>query len=83
VNDESRPEAAHETPAKKSSRIVSPADAWAVIFDAENLIKLEALAIAALAGLTTDQLRAIVWVGLLDNGWSRVFLELNRRGESL
>jgi hypothetical protein len=33
--------------------------------------------------LSTDQLRDIRWIGLLDEGWHRMFAELDRRGDSL
>lgn len=54
-----------------------------VVCDAEGVVALEWLAIEALRSLTAGQLRGLVWVGLLDDGWRRLVLELDARGESL
>ena len=54
-----------------------------MIFEAEIELGHEALARAPLRGLTTPQLRAVVWVGLVDAGWRRVRDELEWRGEKL
>jgi len=54
-----------------------------LIFETETELAIEALGRAPLRGLTTEQLRAIVWVGLVDDGWGRVRDELERRGEQL
>ena len=56
---------------------------WAVGFNAESTVQFELLAIAALRALTTEQLRSLRYVGLLDEGWSRLFTELEERGEAL
>jgi hypothetical protein len=48
---------------------------------AEGIVALEFKAIEAARMLTTEQLRAVVWLGLLDEGWSRVTAELAHRGE--
>lgn len=53
-----------------------------LIWEAETELGLEALARAALRPLTTEQLRRVVWVGLTDGGWRRVWDELDRRGEA-
>lgn len=57
-------------------------DADIVVHEAECIVGLEVLAIEALAGLTTEQLRRLRWVGLLDEGWTRMRAELARRGEA-
>jgi len=57
--------------------------AWAVATEAENIVLLEQLALTALAQLTTEQLRGLIWVGLVDGGWRRLLAELDARGESL
>ena len=56
---------------------------WAVVWQASCIVSLEALALDALARLSTEQLRALVVVGITDLGWSRMFDELAARGESL
>jgi len=56
---------------------------WAVVFHAETTVGYELHAIAALKALSTKQLRSLVWVGLLDEGWSRMYAELDERGETL
>jgi len=54
-----------------------------VVFKAETDVLFELEAIAALRALTTDQLRSLTWIGLMDEGWSRLFTELEERGEKL
>jgi hypothetical protein len=44
---------------------------------------IEALAREALESLTIDQLRAVRWIGLTDDGWARMFRGLERRGAHL
>ena len=56
---------------------------WWAGFEAESTVQFELLAIAALRALTTEQLRSLRYVGLLDEGWSRLFAELDDRGEEL
>ena len=56
---------------------------WAVVFHAESAVLFELHAIAALRALTTDQLRSLIWVGLLDEGWTRLYAELDERGWEL
>ncbi len=55
--------------------------AWHAVFQAELDVQLEMLAIDALRGLSTEQLQSLIWIGLLDEGWSRVVTELDERGE--
>jgi len=92
MNGRSRPTgAAPETLAKESTASVPPDAAeaarnasyaaWAVATEAENIVLLEQLALSALAKLTTEQLRGLIWIGLLDDGWRRLLGELARRGE--
>lgn len=87
MNEKSRPEAASQSPAEASAITVPQPDdgspAWAVVREAENVLALESLALEALGLLTVEQLRALVWIGLLDEGWCRLFAELRRRGEQL
>ena len=54
-----------------------------MVFKAESDVQMELLALDAMRALTTDQLRSLIWVGLLDEGWSRLFTELAERGEEL
>ena len=54
---------------------------WHARFIAQSLVKEEALAQAALRSLSTQQLRDIRWIGLVDQGWRRMYAELDRRGE--
>ena len=54
-----------------------------IVAEAESIIGLEVLALAALSQLTTEQLRGLVWIGLVDDGWRRLLAELHARGESL
>ena len=56
---------------------------WWVVHEAESNVHFELRAIAALKALSTTQLRSLVWVGLLDEGWSRMYAELAERGETL
>ena len=56
---------------------------WAVVFDAESIVSLGALAIEALRRLTTPQLRSLIWIGLVDEGWTRLYTELAERSEEL
>ncbi len=56
---------------------------WYVVSEAQHIVEMESLAIDALSNLTTDQLRSLVWVGLLDEGWFRMFAELKSRGAEL
>ena len=62
-------------------------DAWytqdRITWEAETLVWTESLAQDALRSLTTQQLRDIRWVGLDDDGWRRMYRELDRRGEPL
>ncbi len=55
--------------------------AWCAVFKAESAVRLEMLALDALRGLSTEQLQGLLWIGLLDEGWSRVVTELDERGE--
>lgn len=50
--------------------------------DAESIVARERLALKLLATLTVGQLRGLVWVGLLDEGWTRVYDEVASRGVS-
>jgi len=63
--------------------VPDPAAEWFALFDAECVVELEALALAALRDLTTEQLRSLRWVGLLDDGWRRMTYVLAQRGEQL
>ena len=54
---------------------------YAVVFDAETYVQMELLAIAALRALSTTQLRSLRWIGMLDEGWSRMYTELDERAE--
>ena len=56
---------------------------WWVVHEAESNVYFELRAIAALRALSTNQLRSLVWVGLLDEGWTRLYAELAERGEEL
>ena len=56
---------------------------WAVVFHAETTVLYELNAIAALRALSTNQLRSLVWIGMLDEGWTRMYDELAERGEKL
>jgi len=44
-------------------------------------VQVELLAIAALRALSTTQLRSLRWIGMLDEGWSRMYTELDERAE--
>jgi len=54
---------------------------WWAVFQAESAVLLEMLALDALRALSTEQLRGLIWIGLLDEGWSRVVTELDERAE--
>jgi len=54
---------------------------WWAVFQAESDVLLEMLALDALRALSTEQLRGLIWIGLLDEGWSRVVTELDERAE--
>ena len=56
---------------------------FAVVCNAEDTVLFEMHAIAALRALSTTQLRSLVWIGMLDEGWSRMYTELAERGETL
>lgn len=60
---------------------LSPADA--AVFEAESELGIQYMAFCVLRSLSDEQLRAIKWVGLLDDGWDRVFAELADRGIDL
>jgi hypothetical protein len=93
VTDKGRPEAPLESPAEGSTESVPQSSdnqttakdlayaEWAVQREADSIVLLELLAIEALRLLSTEQLHAIKWIGLLDEGWSRLYLELEQRGE--
>ncbi len=67
--------------------ILSQADAelvaWQVVREAEVTVDLADMALLAMRSLSSEQLRSVVWLGLVDEGWSRVFAELAERGEAL
>ena len=54
-----------------------------ILWQADCIVGLESMAQHAVRSLSTDQLRAIRWIGLLDEGWRRMVAELERRGETL
>jgi len=54
---------------------------FAVVFEAESVVLVEQIAIGAMRALTTDQLNSLIWIGLLDTGFSRVVTELDERAE--
>jgi len=54
---------------------------WAVVFEAETAVLVEQIALDALRALSVDQLHSLIWIGLLDEGWSRVVTELDERAE--
>lgn len=56
---------------------------WLAVFDAEATVEVAALALGALARLTDGQLRALRWIGLTDEGWTRLYVELGERGIAL
>jgi hypothetical protein len=56
---------------------------WLVVFEAESVVGREWRAQQALRRLSVEQLHDLGWVGLLDDGWSRLVAELRRRGERL
>jgi hypothetical protein len=58
-------------------------DAWWVLHQASCVVEIEALAQEAMSELTSAQLKAILWIGLVDEGWERVRHELHRRGDPL
>jgi len=58
-------------------------DEWRAVQSAEMTVLFELDALAALRALTTDQLRSLVYVGLHDDGWTRLYAELAERGETL
>ena len=53
------------------------------LWQAESLVSYEWHCEQATRMLSTEALRLVIWVGLLDEGWSRVHRELGRRGEEL
>ena len=77
-------QARHEERVRLSEEAAGPGyAAWYAAWQADCIVGLEALAQDALQSLSTQQLRDIRWIGLLDDGWSRMYAELERRGESL
>jgi len=54
---------------------------WWAVFVAESDLLLEQLALDALRALSVEQLQGLIWIGLLDEGWSRVVTELDERAE--
>ena len=54
---------------------------FAVVFNAESDVLCELIALNVMRGLTTQQLRNLIWIGLLDEGFSRVVTELDERAE--
>ena len=70
MNDESRPKAAHETPAKASTAIIPRPDLWAAYPDPAVNFRV------TMYGLPIEQYRA-EWQRCRDEGWAR--WELERR----
>ena len=60
-----------------------PEAEWFAAFDAHCIVELEALRLDAFAGLSTEQLRSLVWIGLTDDAWRALFAELESRGVEL
>jgi len=54
---------------------------YAVVFEAESAVLIEQIALGAMRALTTEQLNSLIWIGLLDEGFSRVVTELDERAE--
>ena len=54
---------------------------FAVVFEAESVVLVEQIALGAMRALTTEQLNSLIWIGLLDAGFSRVVTELDERAE--
>ena len=54
---------------------------WRAEMIADAEAGIEALAQDTLRSLNTEQVRGLRWIGLMDEGWSRMYRELARRGE--
>lgn len=50
-----------------------------VIRRASAIVEYEAIRQDALRGLSDEQLDSLIWIGLLDDGWSTVVEEMTRR----
>jgi hypothetical protein len=63
--------------------VPDPEAEWFATWDAACIVGLEAMRLEAFAGLTTEQLRSLVWLGLTDDGWSALYAELAARRAEL
>ena len=54
---------------------------WRAELVADTEAAMEVLAQDTLRSLSTEQVDGLRWIGLMDEGWSRMYRELARRGE--
>jgi len=78
--DANIPPAAADNPAIETEEPPGYAE-FAVVFEAETDVQIELIALNAMRALTTAQLNSLIWIGLLDEGFSRVVTELDERAE--